>query len=220
MADKISFVVDFAELANYTPVEGIGTSGLLKLDGFYSLTIHKVTLGRSKEAGNPKFILSTTVNDTDEKGQTIVAEVLAGGKDKNGNPLARQLGDLFHSMGLTMEQVRAMANNGQQQGEAVANMLTGKTVHALIEAETYNGNTTSRVRNFVGKTKYDDAVAANAHRKPRKADTQYATMPATGTQTTTAAAPTISGLTIPTAAPTNGAMPDPMAKLGSLGLRV
>lgn len=217
--DKVSFVVDFAEAAAYTPVEGIGTSGLLKLDGFYSLTINRVTLGKSKEAQNPKFILSTTVNDADEKGQTIIAEVLAGGKDKNGNPLSRQLWDLFHSMGYSQDQVRALAGNGAQPGDAVAAMLTGKVVHALIEAETYNGNTTSRVRNFVAKTRYEDAVAANAHRKPRKADTQYATIPTTATAApvtgpSTLTMPTIGGTT------TNGALPDPMAKLNGLGLRV
>lgn len=210
MAD-ISFKVDFGEAAGYTPYEGVGTSALLKMDGFYAVTIQKVTPGRSKDAGNPKFILTCVVQDEDEKGQTLIADVLAGGKDKNGNPLSRQLWDVFHSIGLTQQQVQALATNGAQDMSVVINSLQGKIGYANVEAETYNGNTSSRVRGFVSSQKYNDAKAANAHRKPRRADQSFSGAPAGVAATST-----------PSVLNTNGAAKsaDPLARLSGLNLPV
>lgn len=215
MSDKISFKVDFGEAATYTPYEGLGTSSLLKQDGFYAVTITKVVAGRSKESQNPKFTIALSVIDEDEKGATLLADVLAGGKDKNGNPLSRQLWDVFHSMGMTQAQVQGLAANGQQDGDVVISTLTGKTVYANVEAETYNGNTSSRVRGFIAGQRYNDAKAANAHRKPRKADVAFSGAPA-GIQTpsTTTTAP--AGLSLNG----TGKVADPLARLSGLNLPV
>jgi hypothetical protein len=213
MAEKVSFNVDLSGLANYTPVEGIGSSSLLKLDGFYSATVTKVLMGKSS-SGNNKFIVGLAVQDADEKGATLIADVLVSGQDKNGNPNIRQLGDFLNSLGMSMEQVRAFAANGTQPGDGLAQTLTGKTVYANVEAETYQNETRSRVRGYVTKQRYDDAVSANAHRKPRKADTAFSGAPAGAAQATnvTSGPSTVNG--------TSSAAVDPLAKLKSLNLPV
>ena len=217
MAEKIDFNVDLSGLSAYTPVEGIGTSSLLKQDGFYSATITKVTLGKS-QSGNSKFILSLAVQDTDEKGATLIADVLLSGSDKNGNPNIRQFGDLLASMGMSQDAVRQFAANGTQPGATLATTITGKTVFVNVEAETYEGNTRSRVRGFINGQRYNDAVSANAHRKPRKADVSFTGTPAG----VPASAPAI-GLPVPSSlngasAPTPAA--DPLARLRGLNLPV
>ena len=210
--DKVSFNIDFSGLSSYTPVEGIGTSALLKMDGFYAASIERVTLGKSS-SGNNKLILTLAVQDADEKGQTLVSDVLVSGQDKNGNPNIRQLGDLLASLGMSMEQVRAMAGNPAAPGDAFGGQLKGKTTHVNVEAETYNGNTRSRVQGYITKQRYDDAVSANAHRKPRKADTSFAGPPAG----ITAAAPAV---TVNAGAAANGAKVDPISRMGALGLNL
>lgn len=220
MAENKSFTVDLSGLATFTASEGIGSSALLKMDGYYALTIAKVTQGQTS-TGNNKFILSCSVQDADEKGQSIIADVLASGTTQKGDlnivkhPMG--LGRLLQSMGMTQEQVQKYSANGQQPGDALAQAFSGKTVYLNIEAETYNGNTRSRCQNFITKQQYEDAVAANAHRKVRKADQTFAAPPAgVTTGPTTIPAPA------PVAAPSNGASAavDPLAKLKSLNLPV
>lgn len=210
--DKVSFVIDFSGLANYAPVEGIGSSSLLKMDGFYAATIERVTQGKSS-SGNNKLILSLSVQDADEKGQSLIADVLVSGTDKNGNPNIRQLGDLLYSLGMSPEQVKAMASTAATPGDAFGNQLKGKTTHVNVEAETYNGNTTSRVRGYISKQRYEDSVAANAHRKPRKADTAFAGPPAG--ITTSAPATTVS-----TGAVNGAAKVDPLSRIAGLNLPI
>lgn len=214
MAEKISFNIDLSGLSNYTPVEGVGTSALLKMDGFYAAAIEKVTLGKSS-SGNNKLILTLSVQDADERGQTLVADVLVSGTDKNGNGNIRQLGDLLSSLGMTQEQIRAFAGNGTQSGDAFGASLKGKVAHCNVEAETYDGNTRSRVRGYVTKQRYDDAVSANAHRKPRKADTAFAGAPAG----VTTAPVTVNGTVMP-AASNGAAKVDPLSRIAGLNLPI
>lgn len=213
--DKVSFIIDFSGLANYAPVEGIGSSSLLKMDGFYAASIERVTQGKSS-SGNNKLILSLSVQDADERGQSLIADVLVSGQDKNGNPNIRQLGDLLYSLGMSPEQVKAMASTAATPGEAFGNQLKGKTTHVNVEAETYNGNTTSRVRGYISKQRYEDAVSANAHRKPRKADTAIAGAPAG--IATPAASVTTNGTVV-----TNGSAAgkvDPLSRIAGLNLPI
>lgn len=216
MAENKSFTVDLSGLSNFTMSEGIGSSSLLKMDGYYALTIAKVTQGQSS-TGNNKFILSCAVQDADEKGQSLIADVLASGTTQKGDlnivkhPMG--LGRLLASLGMTQEQVQRYAANGTQPGDAMAAAFTGKTVYVNVEAETYNGNTRSRCQNFITKQQYEDAVAANAHRKVRKADQTFAAAPAgVTTGPTTVAAPAAAP------APSNGV--DPLAKLKALNLPI
>lgn len=177
MADKISFNIDLGELANYTPTEGLGGNSLMKMDGFYSAQITKILLKKS-QAGHPMFLVQQIVQDADEKGASLLQNVLCGGKDKNGDPLSRQLGQFLTGMGLSQEQIREFAKNGIVDGEQVAAKFVGKTVYFSSEAETYEGKMSSKISNYVSKQQYDDAVAANAHRKPRRADVTFSGTPA------------------------------------------
>lgn len=211
--DKVSFIIDFSGLANYAPVEGIGSSSLLKMDGFYAASIERVTQGKSS-SGNNKLILSLSVQDADERGQSLIADVLVSGSDKNGNPNIRQLGDLLHSLGMAPEQVKALAGTAGQPGDVFGGQLKGKTTHVNVEAETYNNETRSRVRGYIGKQRYEDAVSANAHRKPRKADTAFAGAPAG--VSASAASVTTGGTVV-----TNGAAKvDPISRLAGLNLPI
>lgn len=179
MADKVSFSIDLSGLSDFTPVESMGSSSLLKQDGYYQCIVNTVKLGKSG-SGNNKFVIGLTVQDADEKGAQLIADVLVSGVDKNGGLNVRKLGEFMTSMGMTQEQIRAFAGNGTQPGEAIAQQLSGKTCYASVEAETYNGTTRSKVNNFVTKQRYDDSVAANAHRKPHRAQMAFAGAPVAG----------------------------------------
>jgi hypothetical protein len=209
---KVSFNIDFTEAASYEGlVDGLGSVSLLKKDGIYSAVINRVSLTESKEAKNPMFLLGLTVQDEDEKGAALISRVLVGGKDKNGKPNSKQLWDLFASMGKTTEEVKALASNGSVAGDTVAQALVGKTVFVNVEAENYQGNTSSAVKGFTSAEKYADAVSANAHRKPRKADVAFTGAPAGAQAAQTNAASALNGAAAPKAA-------DPRDSLKSLGL--
>lgn len=213
MAEKISFNIDLSGLKDFTPYEGLGSSALLKQDGYYQTTINKIVLGKSS-TGNPKYIVSMTVTDADEKGQTLLADVLVGGTDKNGNSNIRRLGEFLHSLGMSLDVIRNLSANGQVPGEALAQQLLGKLAHVEVQAETYNGNTSSRVQNFIAPNRYTDAVAANAHRKPQRGTQAYMGTPAAAT-TTPAQTLNLGGTPAPAS---NGAAIDPLAKLKGLSL--
>ena len=115
MAEKISFNIDLGELSNYTPTEGLGGNSLMKQDGFYSGQITKILLKKS-QAGHPMFLVQQIVQDADEKGASLLQNVLCGGKDKNGDPLSRQLGQFLTGMGLSQDQIREFAATGVGSG--------------------------------------------------------------------------------------------------------
>jgi hypothetical protein len=172
MADKVAFNVDLSKLADYTYVEGVGTSTLLKMDGYYSVAVVKLTEGTTA-SGNHKFIANLTVQDADEKGASLIADILVSGTDKNGKSNIRQFGDFLSSLGFTQEQIRGLAANGQASGAALAQQLAGRTGYANVERNSYDGKTYSRVNGWITQQKYEDAVAANAHRKLPRAEATF-----------------------------------------------
>lgn len=213
MAEKISFNIDLGELSNYTPTEGLGGNSLMKQDGFYSGQITKILLKKS-QAGHPMFLVQQIVQDADEKGASLLQNVLCGGKDKNGDPLSRQLGQFLTGMGLSQDQIREFAKNGIVDGEQVAAKFVGKIVYFSAEAESYEGKMSSKISNYVSKQQYDDAVAANAHRKPRRADVTFSGTPAGVTTGPT----NVGG---PAAGAQNGAAkPDALTALKALNLPI
>lgn len=217
MADKIAFNVDLGELANFTPTEGLGGNALLKQDGFYKGHITKIVLKKSS-TGNPMWLVQQIVDDEDEKGQSLLQNVLLGGKDKNGEPLSRQLGAFMTGVGLTQDQIRAFAQKGSVDGEQLAQLFIGKPVHFSAEAETYEGKMSTKINNYVSEQQYKDAVAANAHRKPRRADASFS-----GTPAGVVSGPTNVGGAgaLGNIAPANGAgKADPMKALAGLNLPI
>lgn len=215
MAEKISITVDLGALADFTPSEGLGGNSLMAKDGSYSGKILKI-LQKKSESGNPMWLVQQIVEDQDEKGASLLNNVLLGGKDRNGDSLARQLGQFLISCGYTTEQIRGFAKTGSVDGEALANKLcVGKTVYFTAEAESYEGKLTSKVKNYITEQAYKDAVAANAHRKPHNAAVSFAGPPAGVT-----AGPTNVGGAAATGAPAgaNGAAKDPLAALAGLNI--
>lgn len=216
------FLIDLSGLSDFTPQEFLGSSALLKMDGLYAVTIAKMTPGKSS-TGNAKVLVSLTVLDADEKGATLLKDVPLSGKDKNDNPNIRQFGQLLLSAGLTTEQIQGLASKGQQAIEGFTSLLVGKTCFINAEAETYNGNTRSNVRGFVVRQSYDDAVAANAHRKPRRETQSLVTGPmpiapgaATGHGAALPQMPAIGVAQVPAA---NGGG-NPLSALSALGLNL
>ena len=207
MADKVSFQIDLGELQDFTPSEGLGSNSLMEKDGSYSGTITKVLLQKAK-SGAPMFLVQQIVEDADAKGAMLLQNVIVGGKDRNSDPLIRQLGALFTSIGMSVEQIRALAKQGSIDGEVMAKSLIGKRAFFTVEAEAYDGKLTSRIQNYVTKQAYDDAVAANAHRRPRRVNDASFAAPTGAAKNGAASGPT--GATTP--------VKDPLAALGGLNL--
>lgn len=216
----MGMLIDVSGLADFTPYEGLGTSALLKQDGFYKVLLAKLVAGKSK-TGNEKFTISCVVQDEDEKGQTLIADLTFGGADKNGKPMIRRLGDLLVSAGMSLDAVRALAARGQLDVDQLVPLLTGKVAHIEAEAQEYDGRMTTRVQNFVPPERYNTSVSAGAHRRPHKPVQAFTGTPAGATAT---ALPAFgAGVAMPSAAaiattPKNGATSAALDLLGGMGL--
>lgn len=234
MANEINFNVNFAEAAKWEPYTGFGSAALFRQDGIFKFTIVDVKPALTKK-NDPKFDLVLRCEDADEKGQVIYGQVMAGGTDKNGNPLSRQLWDLVASLaGATPEKVKGMAAIGTQGAAAVVGLLKGKTCHAEVRAESYTNPqtgvtaTTSRPENFVAEIRYTEAVAIGAHRRERASLASVATpavpaQPGVPAGAIALAQPAFGGAAAPAAAPAVNGAPapaavDPLAQLKALGL--
>lgn len=211
----MAMIVDLSFLKDYSPYDGLGSSDLLKHDGLFAVTISKVTFGKSK-SGNEMLTIALAVVDEDERGKNIVTNVLVGGTNAKGEPNGRQFGDLLTSVGITVEKLRELAAKGPQDVEVLAGALVGRTAHAECEAEEYQGRSSSKVRNFVLKTRYETAVAANTHRKPHKAATSFAGTPAGASATSNVTMP--SAATISANGALKGSAAASMDMLANLGI--
>lgn len=208
MADNM--MVDLSDLAGFTPYEGLGSSSLLKQDGSFKVQLTKLVPGKT-DGNDGKFKLTyvAVVQDEDEKGATLIGDILCSGKDKNGNPMIRQLGEVLLSTGSTLETIRnSLSKQTNVDLNALANALKDKIGYARVEAETYEGRTTSKVKGFITEQAFKDAVAANAHRRPRRDAQPFVSQP--GQQ---AANGVLNGSTGTKAA-------DPTAQLANLGLKL
>lgn len=209
-------MVDLSGLADFTPYEGMGSGALLKQDGFFKVQLAKLTLGKSKN-GNEKFDIACVVQDEDEKGATVYANVTFGGTDAKGKPNIRKLGELLMSVGTSLEAVRSMAARGNFDVETLVPLLTGKIAHVECAANEYEGRTTSRVENFVAPDRFASTVAAGAHRRPHKIAQSFTGAPAGATATGAMTLPSAATIAV-TGKVTNGvnanAALDALAGLG------
>lgn len=208
-----NYMVDLSGLANFTPYEGLGSNALLKQDGFYKALVTKIIPAKSSN-GNPMWKVAQTIQDEDEKGQSLISNVLIGGTDIKGESMIRQLGAFLMSVGQPVEAIRTFAKNGSVNVKELAALFVGKVVHIECESESYEGKLSHKVKNYIPPQQYTDAVAANAHRKPRRADMTFAGTPAGAV---TASAP-VGGLTFGGANGAAGAAVDPIGKLKGLNL--
>ena len=168
-----NYKVDLSGLADWTPYEGLGGQDLLAKDGLYAVKVTKVVAGKTKDGSKQQLTVASVVIDEDEKGKQMITNVMCSGVDRNGKPMIRQLGDFLSSIGATTEQIRGLSSKGAVAVEAIIGRALNKTAFAQVEAETYEGVMSSKVRNWTNKQRYDEAVAANTHRKPRKADVSF-----------------------------------------------
>ncbi len=221
MAEKIQINVDLGELKDFTPTEGLGSNSLMKMDGTYCGKVLKILPRRSESSGNPMWLVQLIVEDEDEKGASLLQNVLLGGKDRNGDSLARQLGQFLTSVGYTTEQIRGFAAKGVVDGEQLGQAFIGKLVYFTAEAESYEGKMTSKVKNFVTKQNYDDAKAANAHRKPHNAAVSFSGPPAGIAAPANVGGPAANvGGPAATAGANGAAKPNPLQALQGLNLNI
>lgn len=215
MADKITLQVNLGDLADFTPSEGLGSNSLMKFDGSYKGKVTKI-FNKKAESGNPMLLVQLIVEDTDEKGAMLLHNVLIGGKDRHGAPLARQLGQFMIGMGFSTEQIRALSSKGTIDVDQLTVAFIGRTACFTAEAESYEGKLTSKVKNFITEQNYLDAVAASAHRKPINAAQTFSGP----SQSVTTGPANVGGAGLIPGVTTNGAAKDPLAALAGLGLKI
>lgn len=215
MADQVKFNIDLGELKDYVHTEGLGSGSLLKMDGYYSGKVTKI-IPKKSQAGNGMFLVQVIVEDADEKGAMLLSNVLCTGMNAKNEPNSKQLGQFLEGCGFSEAEVRGFSAKGSVDAEQLAKALIGRATWFEAEAEAYEGKLSSKVRNYITKKQYDDAVAANAHRKPIRAQASFSGPPA-GVTT----GPTNVGgpLSLPTA---NGVQPaaNPLGALSALGLGI
>jgi hypothetical protein len=160
--------IDVSALTEWAPYEGFGTQDLLSEDGSFKLKITKSRYGTSK-AGREMITLAFVVEDADNKGKQLIHNVVIGGDDRNGKPMIRQLGDLFHSLGKTPEEIKAYGKQGSLDIEAIVSKMEGKSLYARCAAEAYDGEKgrtiSSKVANLITKEAFEADVETGTHRK-------------------------------------------------------
>lgn len=165
-----NLAVNLADLANFTPFEGMGSSDLLSHDGFFGGLVEK-TIARKSESGNPMLLVSVICTDADNTGKKLLKNVMLGGKDKNGESMIRQFGEFLLGVGLSQDEIRSFAGQGMaDQARVIAwiqtNVIaTKRPVYFQARARVYENKPSSEIANFVSKTAVDEAVAVQAHRK-------------------------------------------------------
>jgi len=221
MSKPETFNIDFTEAKDYTTFEGIGGGALLKQNGMYAGVVTKL-LPRKTAKGDGMMYVVVTLSDADEKGQQIGGNVMCTGKDRNGDPMSRQLWALIESMGFTQAQVQGLAANGVQSVEAAMQLLINKPCHMQVESEVYDSKETSKVKNWITVAHYNEAIAAGAHRQPRAAQQSF-----TGTAPVASLAPKgTNGAGGPPSllniggAPSMAPSTDPLARIQSGGLKI
>ena len=174
MADIVKF--NFGALKGWTPYSKDGGRDRLPEDGFYYVTATSFQYGRSKPkpdgtGNNPMVTFYGTVSEGDPKteGLRVVREVLYDGVDKKGNSLARQFGQMLFAFGMSAEVLQQNAEQGVVVGvEEICNSLIGKGVVVDMEADEYEGNETSKVRDFVDPEVYMKLKSIGKTKRPRK----------------------------------------------------
>lgn len=181
MADANNKVVDLSGLGGYVHVDGIGTSDLFTHDGIFKMLPlrFKPTLSEGERSKGELMLLASLAADATEDtadsvngGRKIIRNIMCGGKDKNGEPMIRQLGELLESAGWTVEQIREIAKNGSTDGEKLAVYVQNACaagVYAEVSARSYDGKMMSEITRFVSAADYEAAKKNGAYRKPHNA---------------------------------------------------
>ncbi len=192
MADS-PIIIDLGDLKGWTPYEGLGANDHLTHDGLFEFVIVKLKSDVSdgeKTKGAPMLTVAVDIVDPDNAGKHLVRNVMAGGKDKNGEPLARQFGEFLNSLAqrdakpgepFSKEWIAAtLAAYGQQPLDTIVAQLgiIGRKGIAQIATSYYKQEAKSDIENFKTYAEYDKAKAANTHRKPHRPAPQFSGPPA------------------------------------------
>jgi hypothetical protein len=163
--------INFGDFGGYTPYDGDGAAALLPFDGYVSVKVKRFKTVMTKgDSPKPMVKLTLKVADQDLPQHTIYAQAFTGGKDRNEENLNRQFADVLVSFGLfTAESLQAEASKGTVKtvdelvNEIITRDLTG---FVEIQADTYQGKTSSKVNNFVTRAVFEREVNGGTHRKP------------------------------------------------------
>lgn len=167
------FQFNFGNHKGYTTYDGDGAAALLDFDGFFAVQLKRFKLQMTKsEPAKPMAKLTLKLHPSEKLGaQTIYAQALIDGEDKNGDNMGRQFLDVLVSFGLfTEEQAQQKADRGEAAdpdallSAVIAQELTG---YVEVQADTYQNKTSSKVNNFVTKAIYEREVNGGTARRPR-----------------------------------------------------
>jgi len=203
MAD--SFTFSFAGLTDYSPYTGEGGSDIIPFDGYVAVKLVSFEAYHTKDKKYPAVKVRATIEDEDAKNMRLIDDVLCGGKDKNGNDLARQFADLLVSSGTTPESIQENARKGVSADIAtICGQLVGRVAYCEIQASKKpDGADSTEVSNWILKERYEQAKTIGAHRRGRRA-VQAANVAGAASFTMGGAPANTNGATAGTPAPAAG----------------
>lgn len=189
--EVVSFDVNFAEALGYEvrEIEAFAVVRPLKMDGYYQAKIVEAKPGKSAK-GNGKFSLRLEIEDEDETGSALYAEVPATGASHDGKRTNIQsLVAVLLSTGRTTEELDRRIKSGEiLKSDIIAKSLTtpGKNIcfvqvkHAIQTMGKNSGKERADVSNFVPRATYDSFKAKNRIRWAKKLETGETSMSAAG----------------------------------------
>ena len=176
MADNFNpdqMVVDLTPLEKFTPVQGIGTSDLLSQDGIFKLNL-EVAKPKQSEKGDVMLLCAFAIDPAEggaDAGKRLVRNVMAGGVDKNKEPMVRQLGELLMSAGRTTDQVRTeIAGFKTSTLSKVCGFVEAevKVAYGRCRAKPYEGQLVTEIEGFVSAEEYEAAKKNGSYRKAHR----------------------------------------------------
>jgi len=176
MADQqnnVDFNFSFTPFKEYQPYTGEGGSDPFPFDGFVCVKPTSIvpyfTRAKDGQPSKPAVKVHGVAQDDDAKGLRIIGDVLCGGKDKNGEDLGRHFIDLLLSSGTPLENIHRNAQSGAEGSiKAITKPLLERMLFAEVEADVFDGNPTTRIKNWVTKERYEQSKLAGAYRRPRR----------------------------------------------------
>jgi hypothetical protein len=118
---------------------------------------------RSKDKKLPMAKIVIAALDEDVKNLKLITDEAMGGKDKHGEDLGRQFITVLNSTGTDVEKIHANAANGVKMSNTqIFQALEGKEGYVEIEADVWDGQEITRVKNWITKERYEQAAVAAA----------------------------------------------------------
>jgi len=158
--------LSFLGLDDYKPYEG-GGHGFVPQEGLYKVIVDRADAGLTKDGTKGSVKVGGTIQDVDMgAGVHLMDDVLYSGVDSNGKNLARQFADFLVSTGTDPAVIRQQAatGGGNLKIDDVCAQLIGRTAYIELKFDTYNGETRSKIANWILPERYLKAAEKNQHR--------------------------------------------------------